>query len=141
MSAHGPIIVVDDDNDDQILVRKAIEESGIENRCIFFDKSHDAWIYLKETTDKPLVIISDINLPEQSGIEFKRQVDEDPYLRLKSIPFVFLSTSGDRELVNKAFKDMTVQGFFQKPSSFHELKVMLRRIVEYWVTSKHPNSF
>jgi CheY-like chemotaxis protein len=42
---------------------------------------------------QPFVIISDINLPESSGMECKQQIDNDENLRLKSIPFVFLSTS------------------------------------------------
>lgn len=141
MSVTGPIIVVDDDLDDQLLVYKAVEELGITNKCIFYDKCSFAMEYLRVTTDKPLIIISDINLPEQSGIEFKRQLDSDPFLRMKSIPFVFLSTSADKSAVTKAYNELTIQGFFQKASTYTEFKNLIKQIVEYWKSCKHPNSF
>jgi CheY-like chemotaxis protein len=141
MSVTGPIVIVDDDLDDQLLINKAIEELDVPNKCIFFDKCSHAIEYLKTTTDKPLIIISDINLPEQSGIDFKRQLDSDPYLKMKSIPFVFLSTSADKVAVTKAYSELTIQGFFQKALSFRDLQSMLKQIIEYWRSCKHPNSF
>jgi response regulator RpfG family c-di-GMP phosphodiesterase len=81
-----------------------------------------------------------VNLPKQNGIEFKRQIDEDPQLRAKSIPFVFLSTSIDRKAVNVAYKELTVQGFFQKPNSFNELTAVIKLLMDYWKLCRHPNS-
>lgn len=140
MSQTGPIIVIDDDKDDQEILQDAVNDLGIVNQVIFFDKSPDAFRYLKATTDKPLVIFSDVNLPRQGGVEFKRQIDGDPQLRQKSIPFVFFSTYIDRKIVDIAYKELTIQGFFQKSNNYEELKSIIKLIIEYWKICKHPNS-
>ena|SRR5690349_12198773 len=136
----GPIIIIEDDQDDQEIIQEALTALLVTNELIFFDRSQKAFDYLKRSDVQPFIILSDVNLPEQNGIEFKRQIDEDADLRSRSIPFVFLSTSVDKKAVNTAFKEMTVQGFFQKPYSYQELQNTLKLIVDYWTICKHPNS-
>src|SRR5215213_1136276 len=140
MSANGPIVIVEDDVDDQQMVGDALKEMGVKNSLIYFEKSQKAFDYLKENNSQPFIILSDVNLPEQNGIDFKRQIDEDPELRARSIPFVFFSTSVDKKFVNTAYKEMTVQGFFQKSFSYDDLKKTLKLIMDYWKECKHPNS-
>ncbi|MFL5747450.1 MAG: response regulator [Niastella sp.] len=140
MAIVGPIILVDDDREDKELLREVLVELGIENKLIHFENCIIAFDYLKSTADIPFIIISDINLPKKNGIDFKRQIDEDPILRSKSIPFVFFSTSTDKKSVDVAYKEMTVQGFFQKPTSYHDLKRVIKLIFDYWQECKHPNA-
>jgi CheY-like chemotaxis protein len=135
-----PIVIVDDDPDDQELIQAAIVESGFSNQLVFFTTCKPAFEYLKSSPDQPFLIICDVNLPIQSGIEFKRDIDNDQQLRQKSIPFVFLSTSVDRGSVDTAYKEMTVQGFFRKSHSYQDLKHLLKVMIEYWNLCKHPNS-
>jgi len=140
MANAKPIVLVDDDREDEELLREALGELGVENELIHFENCFIAFDYLKSTTDIPFIIISDINLPRRSGIEFKRQIDEDPVLRAKSIPFVFFSTSQDKRSVDTAYKELTVQGFFQKPTNFQELKRVIKLLYDYWSECKRPNS-
>ena len=140
MAHTGPIILVDDDPEDEELLREVLHDLGVPNKLVHFNVCSKAFDYLSTTTENPFLIISDVNLPKQSGIEFKRQIDEDPFLRSKSIPFVFLSTSIDQNSVNTAYKEMTVQGFFQKPISFSELTNMIKLLIDYWQLCRHPNS-
>jgi CheY-like chemotaxis protein len=140
MAKNGPIVIVEDDHEDQEILETALREIGTTNALIFFTNGPEAFMYLKSTRDQPLLILSDINLPRQNGIEFKKQIDEDPILRSKSIPFIFFSTSVDKTAVNQAFKKMTVQGFFQKSNSFQELTEVLNVIITYWKMCHHPNS-
>jgi CheY-like chemotaxis protein len=136
----GPIIIVEDDFDDQEMIQEILEQLNVNNKIIFFNKAPEAFHFLKRTPEQPFIILSDVNLPEQNGVEFKRQVDEDPQLRAKSIPFVFFSTSINKKAVDTAYKEMTVQGFFQKASNYDELKSVLKLIMEYWSRCRHPNS-
>jgi CheY-like chemotaxis protein len=140
MAHNGPIILVDDDPEDEELLREVLHKLGIQNKLIHFDVCTKAFNYLKQTTDSPFLIISDVNLPIQNGIEFKRQIDSDQQLRSKSIPFVFLSTSTDEKTVNVAYKEMTVQGFFQKPITFNGLTTTVKLLIDYWKLCRHPNS-
>jgi CheY-like chemotaxis protein len=140
MPQSGPIIIVEDDKDDQEIIRDILKELKMTNELIFFDKPQVAFDFLKTTVEQPFIILSDINLPEQNGVEFKRQIDEDPQLRAKSIPFIFFSTSADKRAVDTAYKEMTVQGFFQKKSKYDELKSTVKLVMDYWKECRHPNS-
>lgn len=136
----GPIVLVDDDADDRQLMKDALAELGLPNQLIQFDLCADAFEYLKSTSAKPLIIFCDVNLPQQTGIEFKRQIDDDESLRRKSIPFVLFSTAVEKRVVDIAYRELTVQGFFQKPMSFQKLKDIILLILTYWTLCVHPNS-
>ena len=140
MAHKGPIILIDDDQEDEELIREVLHQLGVKNTLIHFTDCTIAFDFLKNTSENPFIIISDINLPKQNGIEFKRQIDSDPELRSKSIPFVFFSTSTDKISVNTVYKEMTVQGFFKKTNSIGELKTVIKTIIDYWTLCKHPNS-
>jgi CheY-like chemotaxis protein len=136
----SPIIVVEDDPDDQAILSDILNELEIPNKLIWFTNGPDAFHYLKATPEQPFIIFSDVNLPGQSGIEFKRSIDNDKELRKKSIPFVFFSTSVNKNAVNEAYTKMTVQGFFQKSDKYGEIKKTIKLIMDYWYLCKHPNS-
>ncbi|RZJ53312.1 MAG: response regulator, partial [Flavobacterium sp.] len=59
-------------------------------------------------------------------------------LRIKSIPYLFFSTSAEQAHVVDAYSK-SVQGFFIKPSSFTELTATIKSIVEYWQRCVSPN--
>lgn len=140
MSRSGPIVIVEDDRDDQFIMEKIFQGMGVPNQRVYFTSCDDAFTYLQTTVVQPCIIISDVNLPRQSGIEFKRQIDQDPELRMRSIPFVFLSTSAEPKSVTEAYTKMTVQGFFQKPDTYEKLTQTIQLIIDYWLLCKHPNS-
>ena len=139
MPKSGPIIVVEDDSDDQELLKEVFEDIQISNQCIFFNTCHQVLAYLLITTDKPLIIISDINLPMMTGLQLRREINENEFLRRKSIPFIFLTTNSDKKTIQQAY-EMMVQGYFVKPSNIREIKEMMKMIIDYWKICKHPNS-
>jgi CheY-like chemotaxis protein len=140
MAKFGPIVIVEDDFEDEDIFQDVLKDLDVKNKLVWFRHTKDAFDYLKTTNEQPFIIFSDVNLPGQNGIEFKRQIDADHQLRQKSIPFVFYSTSVDRENVTKAYTEMTIQGFFQKKNSFDKIKETLKLVFDYWEICKHPNS-
>lgn len=140
MAKLRPIIFVEDDLDDQEFIRDIIKKMGIKNELMFFNNARTAHEFLCRKDVQPFIIISDMNLPGATGLDLKQQIDTDPYLRAKSIPFVFLSTSINKIAVDTAYKHLTVQGFFEKPSNLVELEQTIRLIFDYWKLCRHPNS-
>ena len=138
MSVKGPIILIDDDEDDQFLIKNVMEELGITNQLIVFENGLEALKYLEVTTDQPFLIFCDVNMPVMNGLELRIRIDQNEYLKKKSIPFVFVSTSGGSEIVRIAY-DATIQGFFKKESSFSEYKRQIKLILDYWACCLHPN--
>lgn len=140
MAKNGPLIIVEDDPDDQGILEEIIRETGVKNELIFFTNGPAAFDFLISSETQPFLILSDVNLPIQSGIEFKKQIDSNPYLREKSIPFVFFSTSVEKSAVKTAYTQMTVQGFFKKETTYNDIRKTIAIIMEYWKLCKHPNS-
>jgi CheY-like chemotaxis protein len=137
MPKSGPIIIVEDDVDDQELFKEIFEEIGIQNIIRFFASSIHALEYLFTTIEKPLLIISDINLPGMTGLEMRRKINDDHKLKKKGIPFIFLSTSNSTSHIAEAY-EVSAQGFFIKPPSMTELKEMLLTIFTYWKICRVP---
>jgi CheY-like chemotaxis protein len=135
----GPIVIVEDDKDDQEVYADAIREMGIPNEFRFFDDGTEAFNYLLKTEEQPFIIISDINMPKMSGLEFKKKIQSDTYLSAKGIPFVFISTDASNTAVRHAHA-LSVQGYFQKPNSLVQFKEILRSIFTYWELCKHINN-
>jgi len=136
----GPIIIVEDDIDDQEIFIQALREININNQVNHFKNGKTAFEYLLQTSERPFIIFCDVNLPGQKGTAFKKQIDENKELRRKSIPFIFYSTSDDQAIVNEAYTEMTVQGFFKKQDDYSEIKSQLKVIVDYWMACRHPNT-
>jgi CheY-like chemotaxis protein len=135
----NPIIIIDDDDDDLELITQAFETLKVENEIIVFNESHAFVDYMKETDKKTFFILCDINMSQVNGLELKRMIFEDERLRLKCVPFLFMSTSGASASVMKAYS-FGVQGYFIKPNTFDEIKTLLENIMNYWTYSQHPNT-
>ena len=134
----GKIVLVDDDFEDRIILEELLAVLNWPTTIEPFANAIDALAYLKKTDDKIFVIISDMNMQEMSGLEFKKIIDQDPSLVKKAIPFIFASTSASRSQVNDAY-DYRIQGYFKKPTTIHEMTEMMNAIIQYWVISRHPN--
>ncbi len=138
MNKSGPIIIIEDDTDDQEILTDVFKELDYKNEIIFFDDGEKALQFLIDTAIKPFIILSDINMPRLNGIELREKIHENEDLRLKSIPYLFFTTSADERHVIDAYSK-SIQGFFVKPNSFNELKRTIKRIVEYWQECISPN--
>ncbi len=140
MAHNGPIIVVDDDLNDIDVVIAAITELGFKNPIRSFTGAKSAMDFLGSTTEVPFIILCDIRMVEMNGLEFRNAVNQNDYLRKKSIPFIFLTEAVSQEIVNIAY-DLTVQGFILKPRTFDDLKSKLNTVLNYWTACVHRNSF
>lgn len=135
----GPIIIVDDDTDDQEMYAESIKSIGVLNEIHFFGSGKEALDYLLVTEEQPFIIISDVNMPGITGLEFKRILEDNPYLKAKGIPFVFISTNASKVSVRHAHA-LSVQGYFEKPSNMDDIKKMLHILFDYWKLCKHINN-
>lgn len=139
MSKAGPIIIVDDDLEDQEVIADVLQMNGVRNELKFFDNGKTALDYLLITPDRPFLIICDINMPVMNGLELRNEINRSEHMALKSIPFVFYTTHAEKHAVEEAYV-LSVQGFFQKPGTITEMQQLLHQIVSYWLVSHHPNN-
>ncbi|CCH00073.1 response regulator receiver protein [Fibrella aestuarina BUZ 2] len=139
MSAHGPILIIEDDEDDQYMINLSLERLNVSNPRLFFSNGQEALTYLEVTTELPFLILCDVNMPLMNGLELRQCITDNETLKRKSIPFVFFTTASNPELVRAAY-DETVQGFFKKSTTFGSLQEQIGLIIAYWQNCLHPNN-
>ncbi|GAB3281844.1 hypothetical protein GCM10027347_57730 [Larkinella harenae] len=140
MEINGPIVFIDDDEDDYELLAPILQEIAPHSPVIVFTQGEKAIEYLRTTEDRPFLIISEVSLHTTSGLDIRRQIEQDSVLRKRSIPFIFFTHPVHRKLVEEAY-DLTIQGFFEKKSTIQEIRSQLEAIVAYWSNCLHPNRF
>jgi DNA-binding NarL/FixJ family response regulator len=79
-------------------------------------------------------------MPGMNGLELREEICKDEFLRKKSIPFVFLTTTNGKHIIDQVYA-MQVQGFFQKKDSYTQIKNQIKLIIDYWLECKHPNNY
>ena len=138
MNKSGPIVIIEDDTDDQDVLAEIFKELNYSNKLIFFSDSALALEYLTDTEIEPFLVLSDINMPKLNGMELREKIHNNEDLRMKSIPYLFFSTRAEQQHVIDAYS-RSIQGFFIKPNSYDRLKEIMVKIVEYWKECESPN--
>lgn len=140
MDKSGTIIIIEDDPDDQFLLEEVFKDLGYPNERKYFLDGLAALDFLYSTSDRPFIIISDINLPKLNGLELRQKLQTDAELSLKCIPYVYFTTAINQRAVIDAYST-SAQGFFVKPSGFDETRETIRVMIEYWKRCAAPNNF
>ena len=140
MSKSGPIMVIDDDLEDHIILDEIFRNLNYPNRVIFFSNGNEAFDYLTSTEDLPFIIISDINMPGMNGFEIRKKICSNEKFNSKYIPYLFFTTSVDKKAVTEAYS-LSVQGYFVKPATMTDLERTLKRIIDYWQECFAPSYF
>ncbi len=138
MNKSGPIIVIEDDMDDQELMADVFTELGYKNEILFFGDGELALDHLVNNKVEPFIVFSDINMPKLNGMELREKIHNNEDLNLKCTPYLFFSTSNEQQHIIDAYSK-SVQGFFVKPRTYADLKSTLKTIIEYWKTCVSPN--
>jgi CheY-like chemotaxis protein len=133
------ILLVEDNADDELFFKEALQELKIDYPIIVAKNGEEALDIIKTTKEDFLAILSDMNMPKMNGLELKREIETTPPLKMKAIPFIFFSTAASQKEVIEAY-DLGVQGYFNKPNSFEELVENLDIIIRYWKRCRHPKN-
>jgi CheY-like chemotaxis protein len=139
MDKLGPIIIIEDDEDDLLLFTEAFNNLDYPNELIFFNNGENALKALMESDYIPFLILSDINMPKLDGFALRDKIKMDAGLQTRCIPYIFFTTTIQKEAVIKAYS-LNAQGFFTKETSMKELEKSITVIMEYWKRCATPNS-
>lgn len=140
MNKNGPIVIIEDDEDDQELLQDIFKRLDYANELRFFFDGEAALEYINKEEVFPFLILSDINMPKLNGLELKKQIHTDAQLQQKCIPYLFFTTSASKKSVIDAYS-MSAQGFFIKENSAAGLEKTIRAIMEYWNRCYSPNQY
>jgi CheY-like chemotaxis protein len=138
MSTYGSILMAEDDPDDQLLAKIALQSANYHNPFICVDNGQELIEYLqraiKSTNNKtqllPNLIIIDLNMPKLSGLDTLDKLKSDD--NFKSIPVVILSTSCEPNEVTKSYRK-GASSYICKPVNFDKLVAIMQQLGSYWL--------
>lgn len=121
------IYIVDDDQDDRMLIRDALEEV-IDHVSII--EAADGKILLdmlalRGQNSQPSLILLDINMPRMNGLETLAHIRSSP--NSEHIPVLMLSTSSDQYFVKNAY-NLGVNAYLKKPVTFSDYTYMAESV-------------
>lgn len=139
MNSKRPIIILiaDDDAEDRMLIKEALDESRLTNAVQFVENGEELMDYLhnrgnftdKEKYPTPGLILLDLNMPKKDGREALKEIKADDHLRV--LPVVVLTTSKAEEDILRTY-NLGVSSFITKPVSFSSLVDVMKTLSKYW---------
>ncbi|MGC9398774.1 MAG: response regulator [Anaerolineae bacterium] len=136
MRSRRPILLLEDDAVDAMTVKRALRDIKVTNRLVIRANGEQGLAYLKDSTsEKPCLILLDLNMPRMNGLEFLNVVKQHTVLRL--IPVVVLTSSREEQDRLESF-DLGVAGYMLKPVDYQQFVEVVRAIDLYWTLSELP---
>ena len=124
MNRNSPIIIIEDDPDDQELLQEAFKSLPYPNELYFFLNGQAALDFLNGSEIIPFLILSDINLPKLDGMALLQQVRPT----MPKLPILVLT--GRNQLEDRVMAlDGGADDCMVKPFSFHELAARTRALM------------
>ncbi|MDX1363434.1 response regulator [Arenibacter latericius] len=137
------IALADDDPDDRLLFKEAIEEIEIKTKLSLFNNGQELMDYL--TLPKvilPEIVFLDLNMPLKNGMQCLNEIRS--HERLNDLLVAIYSTSSSEEDIEETF----VNGaniYINKPNSFSGLKKAIEKALQlnwqYHTSSLNRDNF
>jgi two-component system, response regulator len=134
----APILMAEDDKDDQLITQKALEENRVANPLVVVEDGEQLMDYLNRkgsfagypSVPQPCFILLDLNMPKMDGREALKAIKSDE--KLKRIPVVILTTSKAEEDILKSYHT-GANSYITKPVTFQGLVTVIRSLKTYWL--------
>lgn len=131
------ILMADDDEEDLLLARSALEACRLANdlHCVRNGEELLDYLYRRgeyaelASSPRPGLILLDLNMPRKDGREALQEIKADPELR--HIPIVILTTSKAEEDIYRTY-DLGANSYITKPVTFNSLVEVMQSLGRYW---------
>lgn len=132
------ILLVEDDEVDIMNVKRAFKKNNISNPLVIAHNGLEALDILRSTAvdaPKPKIVLLDLNMPKMGGIEFLKEIRQDPDLTFLSV-FVMTTSNEDGDKID-AF-NLNVAGYILKPLSMDRFISAVSTLNSYWALCEFP---
>ena len=136
--AADPILLVEDNEDDIVLTRRALARNKIRNPVVIARDGEEALELLLGTNGKgvkPAVVLLDLHLPKVDGLSVLKALRADP--RTKLTPVVVLTSSKAEQDVLAGY-ELHANSYIRKPVDFDQFTEAVRQIGLYWLLLNEP---
>jgi len=138
------ILLVEDDPNDVLLIRRAFDKAGVVNPLSVVSSGEEAVSYLRgegKYADRkeyplPVIILLDLKMPRMNGFEFLEWLRAEP--EFKKLIVVVLTSSRETPDINRAY-EVGANSYLVKPVQMDDLIRIVKELHLYWlVLSKRP---
>lgn len=141
--ANAPIMIVEDNEDDLLLIHRAIKKARFSNPICNLRDGEQAIAYLsgqgryadRQASPLPSLILLDLKLPRRDGFEVLSWLKEQPVIC--RIPIIVLTSSRESLDVDRAY-DYGANSYLVKPIEFRDLLTMIQTIQSFWLELNEP---
>ncbi len=143
MTSEPPILLVEDNPDDESLALRAFSKYGVSNPIVVARDGVEALDYLfgtgsyqgRDLSLMPAVILLDLKLPRIDGLEVLRRIRAAEQTALR--PVVVLTTSGEPRDIEQAYQ-LGANSYIRKPINYEDFVKAVDAIVTYWLSLNEP---
>ncbi|MGA2506445.1 MAG: response regulator [Chitinispirillaceae bacterium] len=130
------ILLVEDSETDAKLTLTALKQAKVANEVSHVEDGVQAMEFLKHQgnyagSQRPDLVLLDLNLPRKDGREVLEELKGDPDLR--SIPVVVLTTSKDEQDVLRSYQ-LHANCYITKPVNFDRFLEVVQSIEHFWLS-------
>jgi two-component system response regulator len=141
--AASPILLVEDNADDEALTLRALKKNNIRNDIVVARDGAEALDYLfatgahsgRDVRIMPQVILLDLKIPKVDGLEVLRRIRASDVTRL--LPVVIL-TSSNEESDRVSGYGLGANSYVRKPVDFNQFAESVRQLGLYWLILNEP---
>jgi two-component system response regulator len=138
MTMNKPILLVEDNPDDEELTLRALKKNNILNEVVVARDGAEALDYLfgtgeyagRDLSVLPQVVLLDLNLPRIGGLDVLRRIREEP--RTKLLAVVVLTSSKEDEDIIRSLA-LGANSFVRKPVEFDEFSTAVKTLGLFWL--------
>ncbi|MBK6972846.1 MAG: response regulator [Sterolibacteriaceae bacterium] len=143
MATDRPILLVEDNPDDEALTLRAFAKNKIANPVVVARDGVEALDYLfgtgihagRDVAAKPSVVLLDLKLPRIDGLEVLRRIRADNQTCL--LPVVILTTSKEQRDIFEAYS-LGANSYIRKPVDFEKFIHAVGQLALYWLSLNEP---
>ena len=143
MDAVFPILIAEDDENDVVILERALRQAGFTNPFHVCRDGTEVVAYMRregEFADSqrfpfPRLLITDLKMPRMDGLQVLKWLYEHPECNV--IPRIVLTASQQISDIQQAYK-WGANSYLVKPGSYQRLTQMLKLLFEYWEMCEMP---
>jgi two-component system, response regulator len=137
MTSLRPILLVEDNPDDERLTIRALRRGNIANEILVARNGEEALTMVLNADPLPSVVLLDLKLPKVDGLEVLRQIRANE--RTKLLPVVVFTSSGEESDIIEGYK-LGANSYVRKPVEIEKFTEAVRQLGLYWalINELHP---
>lgn len=141
MLRERPILLVEDNADDELLTTRALRRAGIANTIAVAHNGEEAIQYLaqvaagNDASTLPIVVLLDLKLPKVNGLEVLGYIRSTTFLSLLSV-VILTSSSEERDIIESYH--LGANSYVRKPVKSDQFFDAIRQLGLYWVLINEP---